>query len=113
MSKRNPLPSIEYSSPAKPIGSSGDSCADLSFTDDLGSIQSSALANVQPGDVCRIELNGSIPEVLNSKGEVCGRVISLRSMELVECLRKGHPFKAIILNITASTCSVIVESAKK
>lgn len=112
MSKRNPLPSIDYSTPAKPLGPSGDSCADLSFTDDLGSIQSAALANIQPGDICKVQLNGSIPEVVNSKGEVCGRIVSLRSMELVECLRKGHPFRAIILNTTAGSCSVIVESAK-
>ena len=108
MSKRKD-PVVSYTTPSNTTII--DDCAALSFTDDLGSVQPIALS-ADPGSIFIVKLNNNLPEVQTLSGEFCGRIVHLLSTKLVECLRKGHPFRAVVLNVKAHTCHVLIESAK-
>lgn len=107
MSKRKDPPAVSYSTPSS--GPVTDGCADLSFTDDLGSVQPVALS-AEPGTKFAVKLVDNLPQVYTYKGELCGRVVHLLSMKLVDCLRKGHPFRAVVLDKKPHVCHVLIES---
>jgi hypothetical protein len=113
MSKRG---NDSYSSYTAPVTSSSpiDECAELSFPTDLKKPQRVALSKAHPGDLFSIKLDtANTPWVHNFDDEPCGIIVSLKSPNLVECLKKGKLFEAAILKITSDVCSILVQPAKK
>lgn len=114
MSKRGD--SDSYTPYTDPVISSTptDECSELSFPTDLKKPQSVGLSKAHPGDLFPIRLDAAgTPWVDNFAGEPCGIIVSLKSPQLVACLRQGRTFEAAILRITSDACAILVQPAKR
>jgi hypothetical protein len=74
----------------------------------------SALKGLYVGDVLFIKLNTSVEriELLNSRNEISGKIALYNIDTLVECLKKGVKFIAVIIDIEDDeTYDVRIETA--
>ena len=90
-------------------GPGGDTCSLLSFTDALSDVQQPALSKLIKVNSYEIRLDSNVARVYNDDGEACGTIVSLRSMELIQCMQKGKIFNARILELAGDSCKILVK----
>ena len=96
----------DKSSGGKSGASSSDDCDKIHFKAQLQNIQP-ALAKHHVGDVLELELNNDEVLAVSANG-VCGSIINLHSFRLIDCLKKGKKFKAVIEELNTLICTGIV-----
>jgi hypothetical protein len=61
------------------------------------------------GDALRVELDDAIISLLNKTGDSVGVINPTWSIKLVECLKKGNQYEAIIKNINGASIDVFIQ----
>lgn len=82
-----------------------DDCDKLFLIVDLQNIQP-AVKDYEVNDILNIELDDKERIHAIGKYGVCGYVPAVQASQLVKCLNKGKLFKAVVLDITTTTCQV-------
>lgn len=84
------------------------------FQDDCESFNVEILlVNLQPalvkyriGDILEITLDANDNIIAIGEHGICGNVTPLNSRKLIECIKRGKTFKAVIIGINATSCRV-------
>ncbi|PJJ59406.1 hypothetical protein CLV45_0823 [Hymenobacter chitinivorans DSM 11115] len=95
-------------------GEGGDTleepCDQISFRTTLANPNTAALSSVSPRDILTVKSNGTQPIVENDRGQICG-VISRKPARLVQCIKQGYRFIAVVISVDGGACEVRVQSA--
>ncbi|OJV16396.1 MAG: hypothetical protein BGO21_26215 [Dyadobacter sp. 50-39] len=96
------------------LGSS-DNCANVQIQVLLSDPQSNALQIIDEGDLLLVRFSASSNrvEVLNSQGEVCGFVIHPRLDTLINCIRNGVVFEAVVEFVSRVSCTVLIQPYRR
>ncbi len=76
----------------------------------VSSIDLTVLTNQNNGDILQVEL--SITEVvtlIDKNGEILGSIVHPNTVDLIECIKEGNEYEAIITSINTPTCHVKIE----
>lgn len=105
----------KYSQNTKTVAvPSGDNCKDLIIEARILDPVLPGLIGLNVGDILFVRLHQSVlrVELYNNQGSICGRITSYNIDVLVECLKKGIRFIAVIMDIVDDdTYDVRIESA--
>lgn len=64
------------------------------------------------GDILRVELDGAVVSLLNKLGDSVGVINPTWSIKLVECLKKGNQYEAVIKNISGASIDVFIQHVR-
>ena len=95
--------------------SSSDNCANLRIQVLLSDPQSSALQNIDEGDLLpvRFSTSNNRVEVLNRQGEVCGFVSHPILDTLINCIQNGVVFEAVVEFVSGVSCHVLIQPSRR
>lgn len=85
-------------------GGGKDEC-DINFIAQLQKPQP-GLSAVTAGDNLIIELDGNIINVISDTGDLCGNIVSTFNDALIDCMKKGNEYKAIVVSVSGKICKV-------
>jgi len=88
---------------------SEDECNSINFECDLQNLELTFL-NYKINDVLEIVLGPE--DTIQVKGVygICGYVTDPESISIINCIKKGKKFKAIIINISSISCRVLIRN---
>ena len=76
----------------------------------VSSVDLEVLNNQNNGDILQVELSEIETIILeDGNGEILGSVVHANTADLVECIKRGNNYEAVITSITALTCRVKIE----
>ena len=89
------------------------SCANLSFTTDLASVDPGVLASVKIGDVCDVvATTAKGPVIVSVRGERLGTILHMKDVQLLTCIFEGAEYKAKVLIIDGGRCQVLISAQR-
>ena len=91
---------------------SEDKCDTVNFKTLLLNIQP-VVINHSAGDILEVQLDSAENVIVTGKFGICGNITSLESLLVVECLKKGKLFKAVIISVSSTSCEVTVRPLRK
>ena len=105
---------IHYTRPIsnsnKPMNAEDD-CDSIIFDTELQSLQPT-FVNYVEDDVLKVQLDSTGRILVTGIHGSCGYITSIDAIQIIECLKKGKKFKAVVLNINTSYCKVRIRTLK-
>lgn len=90
------------------LGGNEQTCETLVVRTPLNSPNPDVVPQLRKGQVLAIELRGTSLIVLTAGGLTAGSITSVKIAKIVECIRKGFQYVALILEIRGGHCELEV-----
>jgi hypothetical protein len=88
-------------------------CSLTTIRTQLFSPDPKVLKKITVGDNLNIQLaNPSGPCVALYKGNIAGTIISKDLMQLINCIKKGFQFIAVVRSLSGGSCAVTIKTLK-
>lgn len=87
-----------------------DDCSKITFETNLKKLQKK-ISTLNVGDVLQLNLDEEM-QLINalSGGVLCGIVDAPQAIQLRNCMKKGHKYKATILELDITFCKVRIQT---
>jgi len=96
-----------------PRGNDQVSCETLMTKTILSSPNPEVIPHLKKSQVLDIELRGASLIALTADGEIAGSITSSIMARIVECIRQGFEYVAIVENVSGGRCDVEVRPRSK
>lgn len=85
-------------------------CRQLIVHTQLLSPDEAVLATLKKGDVLEIAINAKTSVCVAKKGAlVAGTIINIQLSRLMQCIKKGNDYEAIVRSISGGHCAVTIK----
>ncbi|MCW4452165.1 hypothetical protein OK344_08080 [Kaistella sp. BT6-1-3] len=76
----------------------------------VSSVDLTVLSSQNIGDILQVELSETETVVLSDgNGEILGSIIHTNTADLIECIKSGNEYEAVITSINTPSCRVKIE----
>jgi hypothetical protein len=85
-------------------------CSGKKINTQLSSPNAEVIATLAPGDILDIELLFSKTRLVAvADGEVAGVIVNKEMLKIIECMKKGFNFQAVVRSVFNGRCAITIE----
>lgn len=87
-------------------------CDNSKIKTNIASIDLSVLENLELGEILEVQADNKKLLIYNSNGEFVGVVIHPNTLDLIKCIMDGNDYEAIITDIQAPQCTILIKKRR-